>query len=397
MSQILDGIRIIDAGTVLAAPGISALLGDFGAEVIKVEQPGVGDPLRSYSPQLDGEGLTSKVTNRGKKSVTLDLGKPKGRELFLELVAKSDVVVMNYRLPAVQKWRIDYDDLRAVKDDIIMLHLTGYGRTGPYADRPGFARVSEAFIGLTYATGYPDRAPVPSGYAVADAMGGPFGAFAVAMALHERQQSGQGQLIDLSLYEGLAKTLDGMYIGCLEGFPSPTRSGTTNPTIAPHDIYPMGDGQWVSLPVSTQSMFFRLCEVLGISDIVQDERFVTNQARVTNRGALDDILRPIFATLTAEEFLEKANSAGIAASTINDARTFTQDPHVVERGTFEQVWDPALDRNVTIQGIVPRFSRTPGELSWPGQSLGESTDHVLGELIGLSAQDIERLRTDDVI
>jgi len=394
---ILDGIRIIDAGTVLAAPGISALLSDFGAEVIKIEQPGVGDPLRTFSPQEDGQGLVSKVTNRGKRSVTLDLGHPEGRELFLQLVSQSDVVVMNYRLPAVQKWRVDFEDLRACKSDIIMLHLTGYGRTGPYADRPGFARVSEAFIGLTYTTGYPDRAPVPSGYAIADAMGGIFGAFAVMAALYERQSSGLGQLVDLSLYESLAKSLDGMYIGALEGHGVPERTGTSNPTIAPHDIYPMGDGEWVSLPVSTQSMFVRLCDILEKPSLVEDERFRTNQVRVANRVALDDILRPLFLEMSAEDFLVRAHGAGIAAAPLNNALGFASDPHVVERGTFEELWDPNLNRNIKMQGVVPQFSRTPGKMSRPGEELGESTDAVLQNLLGLEPEELQRLKAAHVI
>lgn len=397
MGGVLDGIRVIDSGTVLAAPGVSALLADFGAEVIKVEMPRVGDPLRTYAPHEQGQGLTNKVTNRGKHSVTLDLGTDEGRELYLRLVEKSDVIVMNYRLPAVRKWAIDYDDLVQVNPDIVMLHLTGYGRTGPYAERPGFARVSEAFIGLTHATGYPDRAPVPSGYAIADAMGGAFGAFAVMMALYERKNSGTGQLIDLSLYEALAKTLDGMYVGCLRGHPAPERTGTTNPTIAPHDIYPMGDGKWVALPVSTQSMFIRLCEILNVSELLENDRFATNQARVENREALDDILRAKFAELTADEFLRMANEVGIAASAINDASAFVADPHVVERGTFQQVHDPDLDTDITMQGIVPRLSRTPGELSWPGQALGASSEKVLTELLDLPADEVARLRRAGIV
>lgn len=394
---ILDGVRVLDAGTVLAAPGISALLADFGADVIKIEQPGVGDPLRTFSPQEEGQGLVSKVTNRGKRSVTLDLSQPEGRELFLGLVAQSDAVVMNYRMSAVKKWGIDYEDLRAANSSITVLHLTGYGRTGPYADRPGFARVSEAFIGLTYTTGYPDRAPVPAGYAIADAMGGVFGAFAVVLALYEKQASGLGQLIDLSLYEGLAKSLDGMYIGALAGHGVPERTGTSNPTIAPHDIYPMGDGEWVSLPVSTQSMFVRLCEILDVPQLVLDERFRTNQARVANRGALDDILRPLFERLTAAEFLDKAHGVGIAAAAINDALDFATDPHVVERETFQTLWDPNLNRHISFQGVVPRLSRTPGKIERPGEELGQSTDAVLQELLKLQPEDLERLRAAHVI
>lgn len=383
MTGILDGIRVIDAGTVLAAPGMSALLSDFGAEVIKVEQPITGDPLRSYTPQIDGEGLTSKVTNRGKRSVTLNLSNPTGRDTFVRLADQADVVVMNYRLPAVKRWRIDYPDLSADNPKLIMLHLTGYGRTGPYADRPGFARAAEAYIGLTYATGYPDRAPVPSGYAIADALGGPYGAFAIMLALFERAKSGEGQLIDLSLYEGLAKTLDGMYIGSFEGHEPPQRVGTVNPTIAPHDIYPMNDDRWVSIPASTQNMFERLCQVLGIEGLIVDSRFTTNELRVAHRDALDAEIRPRLAALSSVDFLASANAAGIAAAPINDAKQFTDDEHVLERGTFENIWDPSLQRDIRMQGVVPKFSRTPGNIDFPGEPLGHSTRAVLGDWLGV--------------
>lgn len=397
MHQILDGIRILDAGTVLAAPGASALLSDFGAEVIKIEHPKSGDPLRGYDPQLGGQSLTNKVTNRGKSSIALDLSRLEGREVFLDLVRESDVVIMNYRLPTVQKWGIDYDSLREVNEDIVVLHLTGYGRTGPYADRPGFARVAEAFVGLTYTTGYPDRAPVPSGYAIADAMGGVFGAFSVMLALYERRRSGHGQLVDLALYELLAKTLDAMYVGCLHGHVAPERHGTANPTIAPHDIYPMGDGVYVSLPVSTQSMFVRLCEILGHAELVDDPRYRDNQARLRNRESLDAILRAEFSLLSSEEFLRLAYDAGIAAAPIYDPLAFTRNEHVLARKLFTQVWDAGLGQEVSMQGVVPKLSRTPGAIECPGEELGSSTEEVLTRVVGRDAADIARLRDLGII
>jgi crotonobetainyl-CoA:carnitine CoA-transferase CaiB-like acyl-CoA transferase len=397
MRQILDGIRILDAGTVLAAPGASALLGDFGAEVIKVEEPGVGDPVRSYAPREDGQGLINKVTNRGKRSVTIDLRSERGREVFLDLVRQVDVVIMNFRVPTVKKWRIDYDDLVAVNSDLIVLHLTGYGRTGPYADRAGFARASEAFVGLTSTTGYPDRTPVPSGYAIADAIGGIFGAFAVVMALLDRRSSGEGQLIDLSLYEALAKCLDGMYIGAVEGHGIPQRSGTNHPDIAPHDIYPMGDGVLVSLPVSTQNMFRRLCELVGRPDLATDPRFVDNASRVAHRQELDEILRPLLREFDADDFLKRADAVGIAAARINDPLEYARDPHVRERGSFASVWDANLNRAITMQGVVPLFSRTPGRLTSPGPELGQSTAEVLREYLGLSDGEIETLREQGAV
>lgn len=397
MRQILDGIRVLDAGTVLAAPGASAMLADFGAEVIKIEHPEHGDPLRGYDPQLDGESLTHKVTNRGKRSITLDLSRPEGRDVFLDLVRVSDVVIMNYRVPTVRKWGLGEEVLREVKEDIVVLHLTGYGMDGPYADRPGFARVAEAFVGLTHTTGYPDRAPVPSGYAIADAMGGVYGAFSVMLALFERERSGTGQLIDLALYELLAKTLDAMYVGCLHGQPVPERTGTTNPTIAPHDIYPMADGVYVSLPVSTQSMFVRLCEIIECPELVDDPRFLTNQLRLRHRGELDDVLRGRFAMIDSADFLDRANRAGVAAAPILDPLRFARDDHVCQRGFFAEVWDEGLGRPITMQSVVPKLSRTPGAIAHAGERLGASTEDVLTDLLGRSPEELERLRRLNVI
>lgn len=397
MTQVLDGVRILDAGTVLAAPGASSLLADFGAEVIKVEQPGSGDPVRRYPPHAEGQSLTSKVTNRNKSSVTLNLGDERGRDIFRELARISDVVVMNYRPPTLKKWSLDYEDLLEVRPDLIMLHLTGYGRTGPYSDRPGFARVAEAYVGLTYMTGYPDRAPVPAGYAVADALGGVYGAFSVMLALYHRKLIGEGQLIDLSLYEGMMRVMDGLYIGYDVAGRIPERVGTINPGIAPHDIYPLGDGTWVSLPMSTQNMFTRLCAVLGVPEVADDPRFATNVDRVAHREALDDLLRPRLAELSSEEFLSSANSAGVATSRINNVADFVEDEHVHDRGSLVRVWDANLQRDVLMQSVFPVLSKSPGAIRWPGHEPGQDNDYVLKDVLGLSDETCLELRNAGVI
>ncbi|SMY13318.1 CaiB/BaiF CoA transferase family protein [Brevibacterium jeotgali] len=396
MEQVLNGIRVIDAGSILAAPGASALLADFGAEVIKVEPPGTGDSLRGYSPQLNGDSLTFQVTNRGKKSVTLDLRQPEGRDQLFELVKISDVIVLNFRVSTVEKWGIGYEALKAVNPKIIVLHLTGYGLTGPYRDRPGFARVAEAYLGLTYTTGYADRPPVPSGYAIADAMGGVYGAFSVTLALLERKQSGEGQLIDLALYELLAKTLDGMYVGALHTGKIPERSGTSNPTIAPHDIYPMGDGVFVSIPASTQSMFERLCDILSLAELKEDPRFLDNQSRVKHREELDEYLRMKFAAMNSVDFLERAHEAQIAANAINNPLEFTKDPHVIARDFFEEIENPGRP-SVKMQGVVPKLSRTPGSIRHAGESLGASNEYVYENLLRMKDEKLAELKEKGVI
>lgn len=397
MTQILQGIRIIDAGTVLASPGLCALLSDFGAEVIKVEQPVDGDPLRRYPPHVDGQSLTSKVTNRNKYSATLDLRDERGRELFRGLVATADAVVLNYRLPTLRRWGLDYDQLRAVRPDLVMLHLTGYGRTGPYADRPGFARVAEAFIGLTYMTGYPDRSPIPSGYAVADAIGAVYGAYSLLLALFHQKATGTGQLVDLALYEATMRVLDGVYVGYDQAGRIPEREGTINPGIAPHDIYPTADEAYISLPVSTQNMFVRLCEVIGHPDLPDDPRFATNVDRVAHRAELDAYVAPFIRSRTAAEFLALTNAVGIAASRINNVADFVDDPHVKERGSLTAVPDPNLDRDILMQAVFPLLSETPGAISWPGREPGQDNEYVYRRLLGLAPDRLDALSRDGVI
>ena len=396
-NQVLSGIRILDAGTVLAAPGMCGILADFGAEVIKVEQPGIGDPVRNFPPLADGQSLTHKVTNRNKKCITLNLSSEKGQEIFKSLVRKSDAAVLNYRTPTIKKWGLDYEDLRAVNKELVMLHLTGYGRTGPYADRPGFARAVEAFTGLTYMTGYPDKGPMPPGYAIADAMGAAYGAMSLMLALFHRQRSGDGQLVDLALSEGMMRAMDHVYISYDQTGESPKRVGSINPSIAPHDIYPTVDGDWISLPVSTENMFTRLCEALGLQHLTEDPRFHKNLDRVKHRAELDAILRPQIESLTAQEALNLLNQAGVAASKINSAEDFVHDAHVKERESLVRVADPDLGRDVLMQNVVPRLSATPGKVSWPGKSLGADNQEIYGELLGFDQSTLSSLVDAGVI
>lgn len=397
MTSILEGVRIIDAGTVFAAPAMSGILSDFGADVIKIEHPLTGDPGRGYPPHsAEGQSMTSKVTNRNKRTVGLDLSLPEGREVFLDLVAGADAVTMNYRLSTLAKWRIDYDDLVKVNPQIIMLHLTGFGRTGPYAGRPAFSRIVEAYCGLTYATGDPEGRPMPAGAPIADHVSGLFGALSLALALLHKRATGHGQLIDLSLAESLIRVLDGFYSGIPETGYVPGRNGTVNPVIAPHDTYGFADGTWVQVPCSTQNMFERLCAILALPHLVEDPRFLTNAARVEHRRELDAELIARFAGMTGAEFLERAEEAGVAASQVNSAADLIADEHATARGIFERVFDPGLGRDILMQGVVPRLSDSPGRIRWPGRETGEDTDAVLAEL-GYAAERIEALRTRGVI
>ena len=395
--QVLSGIRILDAGTVLAAPGMCGILADFGAEVIKVEQPETGDPVRNFPPLSDGQSLTHKVTNRNKKCITLNLSTQKGQEIFKRLVQYSDAAVLNYRTPTIKKWGLDYHDLQAVNKEIVMLHLTGYGKTGPYADRPGFARAVEAYTGLTYMTGYANKEPMPPGYAIADAMGAAYGAMSLMLALFYRQRTGKGQLVDLALSESMMRVMDHVYISYDQTGEAPKRVGSINPSIAPHDIYPTVDGEWISLPVSTENMFTRLCDALNLQHLTEDPRFRTNLDRVNHRAELDAILRPKLESLSANNILAILNRAGVAASKINSAEDFVHDAHVKERQSLIRVPDPGLGRNVLMQNVVPRLSASPGKVSWPGKALGADNQEIYGDLLGFDQFTIDSLADAGVI
>ncbi|MDQ6525078.1 CaiB/BaiF CoA-transferase family protein [Nocardioides sp. LHD-245] len=397
MTSVLEGVRIIDAGTVLAVPAMTGILADFGADVVKIEHPTAGDPGRRYPPHsAEGQCLTSKVTNRNKRFLGLDLSRPEGREVLLDLVAGADAITLNYRLSTLRKWGIDYEDLSRVNPGIVVLHMTGFGRTGPYADRPAFSRIVEAYSGLTYATGDRDGRPMPAGAPIADHVAGVYGALSLMLALFHQRTTGRGQLIDLSLAESLIRVLDGYYVGYVETGYVPERSGTANPVIAPHDTYEFADGVWVQLPCSTQNMFERLCSILDLGHLVDDSRFRTNAERVAHRESLDGELVPRFAAMSSERFLALADEAGIAAARVNSAADLLGDEHAVARGILEEVYDENLGRLLQMQAVVPRLSVSPGAIRWPGREMGQDTDTLLAGL-GYDAERIRALRDSGVV
>lgn len=391
MSEILKGIRVIDASTVLAAPLIANLLGDFGAEVIKIEHPVIGDSTRSFS-----EG-SWKVTNRNKKAITLDFKNEKAIELYYRLVEKADVVITNFRPETLKRWKIDYPDLVKIKKNIVMMHFSAFGRDGPYAEKPGFARVAEAFTGLTYMTGYPDRKPIFCGYPIADAMGGAYGAFSLMLALYHYKQTGEGQLIDLSLYEPLLRVMENYIIDYdLEGT-VPERSGTHNPVVAPNDLYDTLDEKWIVLPASTQNIFERLMAAIGQPQLANDPRFLTNQSRVKHRSELDQYIVPFFSQHTFEQLHEILDRHGVAHAWVNSVADLFDDPHVRSRNNIISVYDYALDKEVKMQGVVPKLSKTPGRVKWAGTPMGWHNEEIYQGLLNLTEQEFQELRRSGAI
>ncbi|HTR86598.1 MAG TPA: CoA transferase [Reyranella sp.] len=393
----LRGLKIVDISTVVAGPFAAGLLGDYGAEVIKVEMPGAGDSLRALAPHKGGAPLWWKVTNRNKKGITLDLRQPAGRELLGRLVARADVLVENFRPGTLDGWGITRVWLQEINPRLTILRVTGFGQDGPYAERPGFARIFEAMSGFTQICGEEDGRPLHLGYPISDAVAGLFGALGILAALHDlaKNPEKRGQEIDCSATEAMLRTLEFLAIEYDQLGAVRTRSGNRSQYAAPGNVYRTADGKWASIAASTQSIFVRLCAALGLEPLLQDERFATNPARVKNYKALDEIVGAALGKLTLAELRETFAKHEVGFSPIYDIADVFDDPQFKARQAIVEVPDTELGR-VRMQGVVPRFSETPGAVRRAGPAIGEHNREVY-EGLGLSAAEIAGLRGRKVI
>lgn len=394
----LSGLTILDISTVIAGPTASTLLADLGAEVLKVELPGAGDPMRALAPHKAGVPLWWKVVNRNKKGVTLDLRKPEGRALFERLLPRFDVMVENFRPGTLDRWSLPSTRLFELHPRLTVLRVTGFGQTGPYRNKPGFARVFEAMSGLTNLCGEADRPPVHLGYPIADAVGGMFGAIGILSALYERQRNPDlpGQEIDLSMTEAMFRTLDYLAIEYDQLGSIRSRSGNTSQYASPSNIYQTRDGKWASIAASTQSIWKRLARALGLSELIRDPRFVTNQQRLQNREALDVLVSDAIRKSTFEELRALLDYNEVGFSPIYTVADIFEDPQFAERGAIVEVPDPELGA-VRMQNVVPRFSRTPGAVVSTGPAMGQNNDEVYQGWLGLTPHECENLRLAGVI
>jgi crotonobetainyl-CoA:carnitine CoA-transferase CaiB-like acyl-CoA transferase len=393
----LAGLRVIDISTVVAAPFAAGLLADHGADVIKVELPGGGDPLRALAPHKAGVPLWWKVTNRNKKGITLDLRKPQGRELLGRLVADADVLVENFRPGTLDRWGITLDWLHGINPRLTVLRMTGFGQTGPYRDRPGFARVFEAMSGFTHICGEEGRTPVHLGYPIADAVGGLFGAIGVLSALyHLRANPRQrGQEIDCSVTEAMLRTLEFLPIEYDQLGVVRTRSGNRSQYAAPGNIYMTRDGKGASIAASTQSIFERLCAALDLRELPADPRFADNASRVAHRDALDAIVAGAIAQWDMPALRSRFEAHEVGFSPIYDVADVFADPQFQAREALVQVPDAELGA-VRMQNVVPRYSATPCAVRSAGPAPGQHNEAVFGAL-GVGSDELDALRAQGVI
>ncbi len=392
----LEGVRVLDLGTRIAAPFAATLLAEFGAEVYKVELPGSGDFLREIGPFVGDYSLWWAVDNRAKKSITLDLRHPEGRELFLRLVPHVDVIVENFRPGTLEEWGLDYPRLRSLNPQLILARVSVYGQTGPYRNRPGLDRIGIAFGGLLYLTGYPDRPPVRPGILVADYLTAVFNAFGIVLALLHRTRGGSGQWIDLALYESVFRVLEytaAAYdrLGLVR-----ERQGNRLPNSAPLDNWETKDGQFVCIVAAGDVLFRRLAKAMGRPDLPEDPRFATLQARVAHAEEIHAIVGEWVSRHTAEEVERILVEAEVPVSRVYSIADIFADVHYRERESLITVDDPVIGP-VRMQAVYPRLSETPGRVSRGAPKLGEHNDEVYGGLLQLSVAERERLRALGVI
>lgn len=389
----LHGVRVLDISTVLAGPLASSLLAEFGAEVIKVELPGVGDPARGYPPLEDGVSAGWAVIGRNKSSMTIDLHHPEAAELVGRLATTADVVVTNFRPATLRRFAIDYGDLLAYRPDLVMVHVSAYGRTGPYADRPGFARVAEAFAGLTHRTGFPDGPPIFAGYPVADGVTGIYAAFAAMLALRQRDLTGEPQLADIGLYEPLLRMMEDFIVDYDATGEAGGRQGNENPHISPNNLYRTQDGRWLALPASTEQMWRRLIVAMDAPDLAAYDSMAV---RLEHRAEIEGRVAAFVAAHDLAPLTKLLETSGVACGPVNTAADICADPQVRARGSVVEVTDVHTGRTRLVQGSAGHFSGFAQQIDKPAPRLGEHTRDVLTGL-GLDAATIDDLADRGVI
>ncbi len=396
----LSGITVFDCGQVVAGPTIAMILGDFGAEVIKVENPRGGDQGRYFGRNKGGVPLVWKQLSRNKKTITLSLSKPEGQELFCRLVEKlkADVVIESFRAGTFEQWNLGEDRLRALSPGLVMVRVSGFGQTGPYSDRPGFGTLAEAMSGFAQITGQPDGPPTLPPFPLADTVAALYSTIGVMLALYQRDAkgTGRGQSIDTSLVETLYAVLTGHAVSWDQlGLPG-KRNGNRTTGSAPRNTYRTKDDRWVAIAGSTQAITERLFTVMGQAELLKDERFATNQARLTNVDAVDAVVSAWVGAHTQAECMQILLSAEVAAAPIADFKDLAEDPHMIARGALTEIDDPELGK-LRMPTVQPRLSETPGRIEFAGLPMGVHNREIYIERLGMGEGEFERLRGAGVV
>ena len=395
MSPPLEGVRVVEAATLFAAPLAAMFLGDFGADVVKVEHPRRPDPARGHGPSKDGVGLWFKTLARNKRLVTLDLSTPAGRDLFLRLARDADVVIENFRPGTLERWRLGPEELWAVNERLVVARVTGFGQTGPYSRRPGFGTLAEAMSGFAALNGEPAGPPLLPPLALADGVTALATAFAVLAALRARGTTGRGQVVDLSLIEPLITLLGPQITAWQQLRELQPRTGNRSSHNAPRNVYPTADGSWVAVSASATSIAERVLRLVGRGDLVEEPWFATGAGRAAHVEEVDEAVAAWIVVRTRDEVLAAFEAAEAAIAPVYDASDLAGDPQLAALGSIATVDDDELGP-LALPNVIARLSETPGEICWAGRPHGADTADVLGEL-GVGGDELARLRAEGVV
>jgi succinyl-CoA:(S)-malate CoA-transferase subunit B len=396
----LAGIRVIDLATVIAAPYCATLLGEYGADVLKVEHPDGGDALRRFgTPSVRGDTLTWLSEARNKRSVTLDLRHPEGAEIFRQMIATTDVLCENFRTGTLEKWGLGWEVLKKINPGLIMLRVTGYGQTGPYKDRPGFARVAHAVGGIAYLAGMPKGTPVtPGSTTLGDYMTGLYGCLGVMLALRHKERTGEGQFVDAALYESVFRCTEelapayGMF-----GMVRERAGSSHNDFAVPHGHFSTKDGKWVAISCATDLLFARLAQAMGRPELATADTYGEQKQRLSHRHDVNEIVRDWCGALTREEVLERCYATDTPAGPLNNIADIFGDRQFHARRNLVTMDAPDTGEQIIVPAPVPRLSETPASIRSLGPKLGEHTDEVLRELLGLDDVQIGHLHSNGVV
>lgn len=393
----MDGVRVIDLATVIAGPHCATLLAEFGADVIKVELPGVGDSLRKFWPQHNGTALIWRVEARNKRCITLDMRKSKGQEIVKKLVGISDVVVENFRPGTLERWNLGYEQLKEINPGLVMVRVTGYGQFGPYKDKPGFGRIAAAYGGLSNLAGYPDRPPViPATASIPDYLTGVYGALGAMMALHHRDRTGQGQYVDIALYEPVLRILEEVPAAFHKMGIVRQRLGTGAVNAVPHNHYTTKDGRYVAVACTNDTMFKRLMGAMGRPELADDPRFCSNAQRVAHREETDAMVQEWIGSYTAKEGMEILEANEVPNGLLYSVEDMFQDPQYQARENIISVDDP-VEGEIKMCSVVPRLSLTPGRVESTGPEMGAHNQEVYCDLLGYSPEELAQMKADGIV
>jgi formyl-CoA transferase len=393
----LADVRVVEMGQLLAGPFCGQLLADFGAEVIKLEDPARGDPMRQWGREKPhGLSLWWPVIARNKKSVTLNLRHPEGQSLARRLLGTADVLVENFRPGTLERWGLGYDALAERNPGLVLVRVTGFGQDGPYAPRAGYGSIGEAMGGLRYVTGDPSTPPSRSGISIGDSLAGTFAALGALLALHARARTGRGQVVDSAIYEAVLAMTESLVTEYQVAGYTRERTGAILPNVAPSNVYPTADGQLVLVAANQDTVFRRLAAVMARPELADDPRYASHSARGEHQVELDGLIAGWTATLDADRLLAALEEAGVPAGRIYRAADMLADPHYQARQAIVRLADPELGE-IAMQNVAPRLSATPGRVAWPGPALGQHNREVYQGLLGLPDEEVERLADQAVI